>query len=74
MLQGKLSELQLLVMQLLGEKNMLDHYHEQSLTGNLRQLEEQQFQQYPTNGHHPGITNGSAGQFVILWQLSLFEC
>lgn len=59
-IQGKLSELQLLVMQLLGEKNMLDHYHEQSLTGNLRQLEEQQFQQYPTNGHHPGITNGSA--------------
>uniref|UniRef100_K1QLA8 Golgin subfamily A member 2 n=1 Tax=Magallana gigas TaxID=29159 RepID=K1QLA8_MAGGI len=59
-IQGKLSELQLLVMQLLGEKNMLDHYHEQSLTGSLRQLEEQQFQQYPTNGHHPGITNGNA--------------
>ncbi|XP_062616382.1 golgin subfamily A member 2-like [Saccostrea cucullata] len=65
-IQGKLSELQVLVMQLLGEKNMLNHYHEQSLTGgnhyhepaltasNLRQLEEQQFQQYPTNG----MTNG----------------
>ncbi|XP_048774696.2 golgin subfamily A member 2-like isoform X2 [Ostrea edulis] len=58
-IQGKLSELQILVMQLLGEKNMLHHYHEQSLTGSsLRQLEEQQFQQYPTNGHQPGMTNG----------------
>nr|XP_022325623.1 golgin subfamily A member 2-like isoform X2 [Crassostrea virginica] len=63
-IQGKLSELQLLVMQLLGEKNMLDHYHEQSLSGGLRQLEEQQFHdQYPSNGHLPEMTNGHAADW-----------